>query len=69
MSRPRATLLLDLGKDQADFEMLDKIDEFARLKGWSRKRIFLMGVAELMARDKTNPELLLNLVEYISRKR
>jgi hypothetical protein len=63
--RARATLILDLGGDDKDFELLAQLDKYRKLLGWSRKYFFLVGVAEFIAKKGDNPDLVIAIADYL----
>ena len=50
-------------------ELFDALDAYRRSLGWTWRRLMLMGVAEIIAQNKDNPHLAMDLVEYINARR
>lgn len=53
--------------DDPDF--CDVLNDYRIELGWTWKRFFLVGLAESVSKQGTNPELALALVDYLRRKR
>lgn len=56
------------GKNEASSEtklLVENIERFRKLKGWTRKRVYLMGVASMIGTD--NPDLVTQIADYIAR--
>lgn len=61
----RATFLIDLGDDERAFELMELLDQYIKLTGWSRKRFYLVGAAEIVGKE--NPVLAEKIAEYVTR--
>lgn len=62
----RKQVNIDMSDDAALFDALNK---FRISMGWTWKRFMLVGIAETAAKQGTNPEIVLELVEYLGKKR
>ena len=65
----RATFILDFGKGEDDKALVAMIDQYIHLLGWTRKRLYLMGAAKIISENNDNPELVIEIVNYMERKR
>lgn len=50
-------------------ELLDMIDKYRRLLGWTWKRLFLVGVANSIAKQGDNPDLVVAIADYLENRR
>ena len=66
MSKKRAVILIS-------FEDLpglhDALDRYRKSKGWTWKRLFLVGAAEAINSEHDNDDMLLEIVDYLENRR
>lgn len=58
-------ILIDFGTSNDAEIVVDGLRDYASLLGISQKRLFLLGVADYIAKQGDNPELVLKIVEYL----
>jgi len=65
----RASFLIDMGQDQEAHDLMEAVNRYTHLLGWSRKRMFLMGVARVISDNEDNPELIMQIADYLEKRR
>lgn len=66
-SPSRASFLIDLGADSDAHELMNQMDSYRKLLGWSRKRVYLMGMAHIISNNGDNPDLVVQIANYLER--
>lgn len=70
MSRDRrCTFLLDLGQGDEAFELFERMEKYRKLLGWSRKYTYLMGFAHIVSKNSDNPDLVVDIANYLEKGR
>lgn len=54
-------------KDPEVQAMIDAIQEYRRFMGWSHRYFYLRAVAELINKDGGNPELVIKIINYLTK--
>lgn len=49
--------------------LVDMLDEYRVAMGWTWKRLMLVGLAEAIAKQGDNPDLVVEVVNYLGSKR
>lgn len=62
----RNTFVIDLGPTQEASLLLENLDEYVKLLGFSRKRFYLMAAATLIAQEGDNTKLIHQVADYLS---
>lgn len=52
-----------------DPELFVLVNQYRKQTGWTWKRLFLIGVAETIAKQGDNPDLVMRLADYLTDKR
>lgn len=52
-----------------DDDLPDMLDKYRRSLGWTWKRVFLIGFADIVAKQGDNPELVVEIADYLERAR
>lgn len=65
----RAAFLIDLGQDNHAHDLMAQIDKYRKLLGWSRKTMYLMGVAMVVGKNEDNPDLVVEIANYLEKSR
>ncbi len=52
-----------------DPELYDLLDEYRRHLGWTWKRLVLVGFANTVARQDDNPDLVVRIADYLTKRR
>ena len=63
----RAAFLIDLGADDNAHELMNQLDSYRKLLGWSRKHMYLMGMAYVIGKNGDNPELVVRIANYLEK--
>ena len=63
----RAAFLIDLGADDDAHELMYQMDKYRKLLGWSRKRVYLMGMAHIISNNGDNPDLVVRIANYLEK--
>lgn len=69
--RKRISFIIDMGSgdDEESEHLLENLDEYCKLLGWSRKRFYLLGASMIISENKDNPELVMQIAEYLAGRR
>ena len=62
----RAAILIDFGSSDEGKLLMDNLDEYIRLLGWSRKRMYLMGCAAVIGKNGDAPRLIEQIADYLA---
>lgn len=54
---------------QDDPELYGMINKYRISLGWTWKRLFLIGVAETIAKQGNNPDLVIRIADYLGTRR
>lgn len=63
----RAAFLIDLGADDDAHELMSQLDKYRKLLGWSRKHMYLMGMAHVISNNGDNPDLVVRIANYLEK--
>jgi hypothetical protein len=63
----RAAFLIDLGDDEEARLLMENLDNYIRLTGWSRKRFYLMGAASIIGQSGENDNLVMQIADYLTK--
>lgn len=64
--RIRATYVMDFGPTDEAKLLMQNLDEYIKLTGFTRKRFYLMGAALLIGQNQDNPRLVMQIAEYLA---
>lgn len=59
--------MIDLGQGDEANELMIRIDSYRKLLGWSRKTLYLMGVAMVVGKNEDNPDLVVDIANFIEK--
>lgn len=62
MANTTGKILIDVSDNKDLIQLLDK---YRTSLGWTWKRLFLIGVAEVIAKNGDNPDLVLDVVNHL----
>ena len=65
--KQRAAFLIDLGGDDDALELMAQLDKYRKLLGWSRKRVYLLGMAHIISNNGDNPDLVVRIANYLEK--
>lgn len=65
-SRTRSTYMMDFGPTEEAQLLMENLDEYIKLTGFTRKRFYLMGAALLIGQNDDNPKLVMQIAEYLA---
>jgi len=65
--RKKADFKVDFGADEQAWDVYTQVDRYVRLMGWSRKYVYLMGLAMIIEKNGDNPQLILSILDYLGR--
>ena len=65
----RAHIHIDFGQDEEAHSLMENLNRYINLQGWSKKRMFLMGCAEIVHKHGDNPELVLQIANYLEKRK
>ena len=57
---------INLGTTEEGQLLHENLDRYIRLTGYSRKRFFLMAAASLIGQQNDNPQLVMQIAEYLA---
>lgn len=66
-SPSRAAFLIDLGADDDAHELMNQLDKYRKLLGWSRKYMYLIGMAHVISKNGDNPDLVVRIANYLEK--
>lgn len=61
----RVHIHIDFGADEEARELLDNLNKYINLLGWTKKRMFLMGCAMVIGKNGDNPDLVMQISRYL----
>lgn len=64
----RAAFVIDLGADKDAHELMYQMDKYRKLLGWSRKRVYLMGMAHIISNNGDNPDLVVRIANFLEER-
>jgi hypothetical protein len=67
MVRDRKQVMVSFDGDEQELYAL--LDQYRRSIGWTWKRFLLIGVAEAIAKQGDNPDIVLEIAKYLEGKR
>lgn len=66
MQEPKPKTLFQLNTNP---ELYFQLDAYRKSLGWTWTRFILVGLGEIIAKQGTNPELALSIVEHLTKRR
>lgn len=52
-----------------DPELYDMLKRYKNSVGWTWERLILIGIAETIAKNKDNPDMVVRIADYLERQR
>lgn len=62
------SFIISLGRGQDAKDLLANLDRYRKLCGWSRKTMFLIGMAMAISKNDDNPDLVLQIADFMEKR-